>query len=97
MNYDLEVSPSVIKEVTRIYFDCEGIRSGSGMRFLKELDACYKSICANPFGCQVRKSPYRYVFLYKLKYRVVHDIKGQTVLVFQGRHTSRKPTKKSGP
>lgn len=35
--------------------------------------------------------------LHKLKYRVVFDVEGDTVFVYQVRHTSRKPSKKFGP
>ncbi len=58
---------------------------------------CYKNILLNPQGHQIRKAPYRYAMLHRLKYRVVFEVEGNTVYVYQVRHTSRKPSKKFGP
>lgn len=57
----------------------------------------YASIKANPYGCQVRKGSYRHALLHKLKYRMVFEVEGNTVYIYQVRHTSRKPSKKFGP
>jgi len=58
---------------------------------------CYASIKADPCGYQLRKGAYRHAVLNRLKYRVVFEVEGNTVFVYQVRHTSRKPSKKFGP
>jgi len=57
----------------------------------------YASIKADPYGYQLRKGAYRHAMLHRLKYRVVFEVEGNTVFVYQVRHTSRKPSKKFGP
>ena len=98
MKYRLEASPKVHLEVARIYLYREKNQGkGTGDRFLKALQDCYKAILSNPQGHQVRKDPYRHAMLHKLKYRVVYEVDGSTVFLYQVRHTSRKPGKKFGP
>lgn len=97
MKYTFEVDPKAIKEVHKVYHYREGEKKGSGDRFIAALMDCYASIKANPYGYQVRKGGYRHAMLHKLKYRVVYEVEGSTVFVYQVRHTSRKPSKKFGP
>ena len=97
MKHRLDVAPSVIKEARKIYLYREKSNRGSGERFILALLECYARIKANPHGCQVRKDPFRYVTLHRLKYRLVYKVEGELVSVVQVRHTSRKPSKKFGP
>jgi len=98
MKYRLEVSPQVHLELAWIYlFREKNHGKGMGDLFLKALQDCYKEILSNPHGHQVRKAPYRHALLHRLKYRVVFEVEGNTVFVYQVRHTSRKPSKKFGP
>jgi plasmid stabilization system protein ParE len=98
MKFRLEASPEVHLEVARIYLYREKNQGkGTGARFLKALQDCYKDILSNPHGHQFRKAPYRHALLPRLKYRVVFEVEGNTVFVYQVRHTSRKPSKKFGP
>jgi mRNA-degrading endonuclease RelE of RelBE toxin-antitoxin system len=98
MKYQLDIAPRVNKEVAIIYLYREKKQGkGSGVRFLKALNECYDRILADPYGCQIRKDPFRHVMLHRLKYRLVYKVEGQLVSVVQVRHTSRKPSKKFGP
>ena len=97
MKYALQVDPKVVKEVRMVYQYREGEKKGSGDRFIDALVDCYASIKANPYGSQVRKGGYRHAMLHKQKYRVVYEVEGNTVFVYQVRHTSRRPSKKFGP
>lgn len=98
MKYRLEVSPKVLLEVARIFVYREKNQGkGSGDRFLKALEDCYKEIRSNPHGYQVQKEPYRHAMLHKLPYRLVFEVDEGTVYVYQVRHTSRKPSRKFGP
>jgi mRNA-degrading endonuclease RelE of RelBE toxin-antitoxin system len=97
MNYSLVMDPRAIKEVRAIHDYREIEKKGSGDRFVGALIDCFTQIKANPFSCQVRKGGYRHVMLHRLKYRIVYEVEGSTVFVYQVRHTSRKPSKKFGP
>ncbi len=97
MKYTLQVDPKVVQEVRAIYKYRERERKGSGDRFIDTLVGCYASIKANPYGFQLRKGGYRHAILHRLKYRVVFEVEGNMVFVYQVRHTSRKPSKQYGP
>jgi mRNA-degrading endonuclease RelE of RelBE toxin-antitoxin system len=97
MKYTLKVDPRAIKEVRMVYQYREREKKGSGDRFIDALVDCYASIKADPYGYQVRKGGYRHAMLHRLKYRVVFEVEGNTVFVYQVRHASRKPSKKFGP
>jgi len=58
---------------------------------------CYARIKADPYGYQLSKGGYWHAMLHRLKYRVVFEVEGNTVFVYQVRHTSRKPSKKFEP
>lgn len=97
MKYTLQVDPKALKEVRTVYQYRELEKKGSGDRFIDALVDCYASIKADPYGYQLRKGGYRHALLNRLKYRVVYEVEGTTVFVYQVRHTSRKPSKKFGP
>ncbi|MBS1938797.1 MAG: type II toxin-antitoxin system RelE/ParE family toxin [Bacteroidetes bacterium] len=98
MKYRLDIAPRVNQEVATIYLYREKKQGkGSGVRFLNALNECYDLILANPYGCQIRKDPFRHVMLDRMKYRLVYKVEGQLVSVVQVRHTSRKVSKKFGP
>ena len=98
MTYRLHVSPVVHLEIASIYrYREDNLSSGAGDRFLKALSDCYEAILANPYGFQIRKGLYRHAPLRRLKYRVVYEVEGDTIFVYQVRHTSRRPSKRFGP
>lgn len=97
MAYRLEIHPSVLEEVQEILDYLDDEKSSLGNRFLKELDACFESILAHPFGYQLRKGSFRHAPLSRMRYRVVYRVHGKTVRVVQVRHTSRRPSRKFGP
>lgn len=98
MKYQLDIAPRVNKEVAIIYLYREKKQGkGTGVRFFKALSECYDRILANPYGCRIRKDPFRHVMLDRLKYRLVYKVEGQLVSVVQVRHTSRKVSQKFGP
>ncbi len=70
---------------------------GLGLRFSEELEMALKQLRRNPHH-QVRKGVYRYAYITGFPhYRVVYAIDGETITVYQVRHTSRKPHPKYGP
>ncbi|MBK6342132.1 MAG: type II toxin-antitoxin system RelE/ParE family toxin [Flavobacteriales bacterium] len=97
MSYVLKIKPQAIAQAAEIYAYHQGIDQRLADRFSKELDACYAFIERNPIGFQVRKKNYRHAMVKRFRYRVVFALIGQEVVVFQIRHTSRRPSKKFGP
>lgn len=97
MKYRLAVHPKAIGQAAEIYRYYQGIRPALAERFGRELNACYILITNNPGGYQARMRDYRHAPVKGFRYRVVYAIKGELVVVYQVRHTSRKPDKKFGP
>ncbi len=85
------------KQATKIYRYRERDKKGSGEQFNDALVEAYAQIKANPFAFQLRKDHYRHAHLHRLKYRVVYEVEGNDVYVYQIRHTSRKVSKRFGP
>ncbi len=74
----------------------EDKKSGLGKRFQQALNACYEDLALDPWR-QKRKGVFRHAMIQKFPYRVVYEVHGKRVIVYQVRHTSRKPSKKFGP
>lgn len=96
MTYSLEVQPEATEEVSEIYAYYESQSRGLGDQFLLALTACYVALQTNPFY-QRRKDVFRHTMVRKFPYRVAFEITAQRVIVYQVRHTSRKPSMKFGP
>ena len=97
MSYVLTVNPEAIAETAEIYAYHKAISHDLAERFAKALDANYARITRNPTAYPIRKKNYRHVMLRKFRYRVVYAVIGDEVVVFQVRHTSRKPSRTFGP
>jgi plasmid stabilization system protein ParE len=97
MSYTLIVKTEALAETAEIYAYHKEIGQALADRFDKALDTCYKDITRNPTGYQIRMKNYRHAMLRKFRYRVVFEVRENKVIVYQVRHTSRKPSKKFGP
>lgn len=97
MSYTLVIKPEAIVEAAEIYAYHKQIGQALADRFDKELDECYTKILRNPTTYSIRKKNYRHAMLRKFRYRVVFALIEQEVVVFQVRHTSRKPSQEYGP
>lgn len=96
MSYTVQVLPEVTEDVAEIFAYYEGEKPGLGHRFQHALNECYQSLALNPSG-QKRKGDFRHAMVHKFPYRVVYEVRGQLVLIYQVRHTSRKPHPRFGP
>ena len=96
MSFTVQVLPEATEEVGVIFGYYESAKPGLGTRFQQALDECYQGLALNPTG-QKRKGDFRHAMVHKFPYRVVYEVRGQMVLVYQVRHTSRKPHPKFGP
>lgn len=97
MSYQLVVHSKAIAQVKETYQYYQEVRPSLAERFSRELDACYLFIEQSPTGYQVRARGYRHAMVKGFRYRVVYAIRGDLVVVYQVRHTSRKPSKRFGP
>jgi len=97
MSFTLRVKPYAIAQAAEIHAYHGQIDQRLADRFSKALDECYAFIERNPTSHAIRKKNYRHSPLRRFRYRVVYAVIGQEVVVFQVRHTSRKPSKRYGP
>jgi hypothetical protein len=97
MSYRLVVRPKAAQEAIEAYIWFEMRTPGRGERFFDAVDECYGYITHNPLGFQLRKQHYRHAMVAGFDFRIVFAIVGETVQVFQIRHTSRRPSKRFGP
>ena len=97
MSFILVVKPEAIGEAARIYAYHQQVGQRLADRFSKELDACYSFISRDPTALPIRKKNYRHMMVWRFRYRVVYDVVGSEVIVYQVHHTSRKVSKEFGP
>jgi len=96
MSYTVQVLPEATEEVGEIFAYYEGEKPGLGHRFQQVLNECYRSLALNPSRPK-RKGDFRHAMVHKFPYRVVYEVREQLVIVYQVRHTSRKPHPRFGP
>ncbi len=84
------------REVEEIYDHQYGIAPEHAERFYAAWQACLEQFRRGPSHAR-RKGPYGHEILHKLPFRVVFEVRDNKVIVYQVRHTSRKPSKKFGP
>lgn len=94
--YQVIVRHQAQREVEEIHDYQHGIDPARAKRFYAAWQACLEHLGKNPSHAK-RTGPYGHEILHKLPFRVIFEIRGTEVIVFQVRHTSRKPSKKCGP
>ena len=94
--YEVIVRHQAQREVEEIHDHQHGIEPARAERFYAAWQACLEQLGRNPSHAQ-RKGPYGHEILHKLPFRVVFEVRDTKVIVYQVRHTSRKPSKKFGP
>ena len=95
MSFKVQVMPEAVQEVTDIFVHHEGVATGLGERFLNALDNCFADLAVNPWR-EKRKADLRHALVSRFPYRVVYEVHGQQVIVYQVRHTSRQPDSRFG-
>ena len=97
MNYKLMIRVAAQAEAAEIHDWYKARSKGLGSRFADVLEECLRSIQRNPTGLQTRKGKFRHDRVARFPYRVVFTLDGDTVFVYQIRHTSRRPSQRFGP
>lgn len=97
MNYKLVIRLAAQAEAAKTHHWYESRSKGLGNRFADALEECLLGIQRNPKGLQIRKGKFRHDQVARFPYRVVFTVDGDTVFVYQIRHTSRRPSTHFGP
>ncbi len=94
--HNVIVLPEAQEEVDAIRRYQTSLDPKRGRRFMDAFNACLLDLRSKP-SFQKRKGNYRHLMFERLPFRMVFEVKGDDVIVYQVRHTSRKPSKKFGP
>ena len=94
--YQVIVRHQAQREVEEIYDYQHRIQPARAERFYAAWQACLARLGNNPSHAK-QKGPYGHEILLKLPFRVVFEVQKANVIVYQVRHTSRKPSRKFGP
>ncbi len=96
MKYELVIKAVAIRQAAEVYDYYRRKVPGLGDRFIGEIVEAYATLRSNP-SFQVRKPPFRYLKLRKFPCRLIYEVQGNTVIVYQVRHLKRKSHRKYGP
>ena len=94
--YEVIVRHQAQREVEEIYDHQHKIEPVRAERFYSAWQACLERLRDNPSNAR-RKGPYGHDLLHKLPFRVVFEVRDTKVIVYQVRHTARRPSRKFGP
>ena len=94
--YEVIVQPEAQAEIEAIRKYQNEIDPKRARRFLLALEECLREL-GDLATFQKRKRSFRHVMLKELPYRVVFEIEGDKVFIYQVRHTSQRPSKRFGP
>lgn len=75
-----------------MYYDLE--KQGLGARFDKAVIAALEQLTTVTAKYRVRENGFRYSPIAKFPYRIVFELDGDTVVVYNIYHTRRKPLKR---
>jgi hypothetical protein len=67
-------------------------RTGLGIEFLDEVDEYYERIIQNPEHYQSH-GDLRIAVMYRIPYKIVYEIEGETIVVYAVYHNKRNPEK----
>ncbi len=96
MKYKLEVKAVAIRQAAEVYDYYQRKVPGLGERFIAEITEAYATLERNPMF-EVRRSPFRYLKLHKFPHRLIYEVQGDKVIVYQVRHLKRRSHRKFGP
>jgi len=96
MKYELIIKAVAIRQAAEAYDYYQQKVPGLGERFIGEIADAYATLRSNP-SFQERKPPFRYLKLHRFPYRLIYEVQGNSVIVYQVRHLKRRSHQKYGP
>ena len=95
MKYELEIKHEAFLDIKETYLYYEGRKKGLGKRFLDCLENYMKRLQEYPEHYQIKRTPYREVFIKDFPYLIIFEIEQQRkVIVYAVFNTSRNPAQK---
>ncbi len=94
MTYELEIKEEAVLDIKQIYLYYEAQRIGLGNRFLNTLENYLERVQKYPKHYQIKRKPYREVFINDFPYLIIYEIEGNKVIVYAIFNTWSNPNKK---
>lgn len=91
MSFRLVIHEEAYRELDEAERYIEARRSGYGLKFRAEVDACLRSILDHPTGYAQRRAGFRYGPVARFPYRVIYRIDEDVILIAAVYHGKRKP------
>lgn len=94
MKYHLIIKEEANREIIDSYLYYEAKSEGLGEKFLGNLDVYFDRIQKYPKHYQIKRKPYREVFLKNFPFLIIYEIIENNIIVYAVFHSSRNPNNK---
>jgi len=94
MKYKLEVKHETFLDIKEAYLYYESRKKGLGKRFIETLEIYIDRIQKYPEHYQIKRNPYREVFIKDFPYLIIFEIENKSVIVYAVFNTWRNPGSK---
>lgn len=94
MNYQLEIKHEAFLDIEDAYLYYEARKKGLGSHFLNTLENYMNRIQNYPEHYQIKRTPYREVFIKDFPYLIIFEIEDRKVIVYVVFNTWRNPSQK---
>ncbi|MFC5682248.1 type II toxin-antitoxin system RelE/ParE family toxin [Flavobacterium sp. MAHUQ-51] len=94
MKYKLEVKHEAFLDIKEAYLYYESRKKGLGKRFIETLEIYIDRIQKYPEHYQIKRNPYREVFIKDFPYLIIFEIENKSVIVYAVFNTWRNPGSK---
>jgi hypothetical protein len=91
MKYDLVIKEEAIVDMQQAYDYYEEHKTGLGERFLNTLEEYLGRVRKNPLHYQIKRKPYREVFIKHFPYLIIYEIVDSSIIVYAIFNTSLNP------
>ncbi|WP_366185464.1 type II toxin-antitoxin system RelE/ParE family toxin [Flavobacterium ovatum] len=94
MKYTLKIKEEAYLDIKEAYDYYEENRKGLGERFLDTLELYLERVTVYPEHYQIKKSPFREVFIKDFPYLIIYEIEEYKIIVYAVFCTHKNPKKK---
>jgi hypothetical protein len=94
MKYELEIKKEALLDIKEAYLYYEERKKGLGKRFIETLENYMGRVQKYPEHYQIKRNPYREVFIKDFPYLIIFEIEERKVIVYAVFNTWKNPTNK---
>lgn len=94
MKYHLIIKEEANQEIIDSYLYYENQSKGLGEKFLENLEIYFERIQKYPKHYQIKRKPYREVFVKNFPFVIIYEINENDIIVYAVFHTRRNPNNK---